>query len=188
MADQKESSVLFSLKELMNLEEDRIREEEAQKAARARAELEAREAKERAARDAEERRLRDDEERRRTEELRKREEQTRLEAIRQGEVEKARAEAEHRARMEAMAAQRAHEAQLASINQDQHKKRLQVTIGVVAFLFVAAVVGGGVAFKKHNDAVNLERQAAEQQRAELEARVNAAEQQMKASQAERLNS
>ena len=28
MAEQKESSVLFSLKELMNLEEDRIRQEE----------------------------------------------------------------------------------------------------------------------------------------------------------------
>jgi hypothetical protein len=34
MAEQKESSVLFSLKELMNLEEDRIKEEEAEKEAR----------------------------------------------------------------------------------------------------------------------------------------------------------
>jgi predicted phage gp36 major capsid-like protein len=34
MAEQKESSVLFSLKELMNLEEDRIRAEEAEKEAR----------------------------------------------------------------------------------------------------------------------------------------------------------
>ena len=50
MADQKESSVLFSLKELMNLEEDRIREEEADNAKRARAEFEAREATERASR------------------------------------------------------------------------------------------------------------------------------------------
>ena len=31
MAEQKESSVLFSLKELMNLEEDRIKQEEADK-------------------------------------------------------------------------------------------------------------------------------------------------------------
>ena len=38
MAEQKESSVLFSLKELMNLEEDRIRDEEAEKAKRAKAE------------------------------------------------------------------------------------------------------------------------------------------------------
>ena len=42
MAEQKESSVLFSLKELMNLEEDRIREEEADKARRAKVEQEAR--------------------------------------------------------------------------------------------------------------------------------------------------
>ena len=48
MADQKESSVLFSLKELMGLEEDRIREEEADKTRRAKAELDAREATERA--------------------------------------------------------------------------------------------------------------------------------------------
>ena len=32
MSEQKESSVLFSLKELMNLEEDRIKNEEAEKA------------------------------------------------------------------------------------------------------------------------------------------------------------
>ena len=55
--------------------------------------------------------------------------------------------------MEAMAAQRAHETQLASITQDQHKKRLQITIGVVAFLFVAALIGGGVYWKKQMDAV-----------------------------------
>jgi colicin import membrane protein len=182
MADQKESSVLFSLKELMNLEEDRIREEEAEKARRARVELEARETRERSARESEERRLREEEERRRAEELRKREEQTRLEAIRQGEVEKARAEAEHKARAEAMAAQRAHEAQLATINQDEHKKRLQITVGVVAFVFVAAVIGGGIAFKKHNDQVNRERQEDARARAELEARATAAENQVKESQ------
>ena len=38
MADDKESSVLFSLKELMSLEEQRIAEEEAQKAAKLEAE------------------------------------------------------------------------------------------------------------------------------------------------------
>src|SRR5213078_3145418 len=78
MAEQKESSVLFSLKELMNLEEDRIREEEADKARRAKVEQEARDTAERAAREAEERRLRDEEERRRQEEQRKREEVARV--------------------------------------------------------------------------------------------------------------
>ncbi len=169
MAEQKESSVLFSLKELMNLEEDRIREEEAEKAKRIRADFEAKEAAERASRDAEERRLREEEERRRAEELRKREEAARLEAIRHAEIEKAKADVEHRSRLETMAQQQAHEAQLASINQDEHKKKLQITIGVVAFILVAAVVGGGIAFKKHNDQANLEKAA-------LEARAQAAEQ------------
>ena len=40
MAEQKESSVLFSLKELMNLEENRIKEEEQEKDRRARADAE----------------------------------------------------------------------------------------------------------------------------------------------------
>ena len=93
MAEQKESSVLFSLKELMNLEENRIKEEEAEKDRRARHEAETRASAERAARDAEERRLREEEERRRSEEQRQREEAARLEAIRHGEIEKARAEA-----------------------------------------------------------------------------------------------
>ena len=182
MADQKESSVLFSLKELMGLEEDRIREEEADKAQRAKVELEAREASERVTREAEERRLREDEERRRQEELRKREEATRLDAIRHGELEKAKSETEHRSRMATMAAQQAHEAQLASINQDQHKKKLQITIGVVAFVLVAAVVGGGVAFKKHSDEQNAKTailearaRAAEEEKTRLEASVKAAQ-------------
>ncbi len=52
MAEQKESSVLFSLKELMSLEEDRIQAEENERNERARAEDAARSAAERAQRDA----------------------------------------------------------------------------------------------------------------------------------------
>ena len=85
MAEQKESSVLFSLKELMNLEENRIKEEEAEKAARARAEAERKAREDAERRAAEERRLREEEEARRGEEQRKREELARVEAIRLGE-------------------------------------------------------------------------------------------------------
>ena len=141
MAEQKESSVLFSLKELMSLEENRIKEEEADKEAVARAEAEAKAAAERAARESEERRLRAEEEARRTEEQRRKEEAARLEAIRHGELEKARAETEHRARMEALAAQQAHEQQLVALRSDQGKKRLKVVVGVVS----AVLVIGGVA-------------------------------------------
>ena len=140
MAEQKESSVLFSLKELMNLEEDRIKEEEAEKEAKARAEREARESAERAARAAEERRLREEEEARRNEEQRRREEAARLEAIRHAEIEKAKAEAEHAARLQAMTAQQQHEAQIAAVQSDQSKKQLKIAVGVVAgFLVIGGV-------------------------------------------------
>lgn len=142
MAEQKESSVLFSLKELMGLEEDRIREEEAQKEAAARAAQEAKLAAERAAREAEEARIRAEEEERQREEQRRREDATRLEAIRVAEIEKARAEAEHQARLASVTAQQQHEAQMAALNQDRHKKRLQIMIGVIAGVLLIGVVGG----------------------------------------------
>ncbi|HEV8246031.1 MAG TPA: hypothetical protein VGP93_09700 [Polyangiaceae bacterium] len=141
MAEQKESSVLFSLKELMNLEENRIREEEADKERRAREENERRASEERARREGEERRIREEEERRRSEEQRRKEEEARVEAIKHGELEKARSEAEHRARMEAMAAQQAHEQQLAALNTDETKKRLKLYIGLGIGLFVLGGIG-----------------------------------------------
>lgn len=146
MAEQKESSVLFSLKELMNLEEDRIKQEEDQKrrqeeeAARARAETERR------AREEEESRLRAAEDKRRAEEQRSREEATRLEAIRHGEVEKARLDAENAARLEQMRHQQEHERQLAVVTQDKSKKRLVLIASGIGVLLVGALVGGAVLY------------------------------------------
>ncbi|HVJ21738.1 MAG TPA: hypothetical protein VM686_40315 [Polyangiaceae bacterium] len=151
MAEQKESSVLFSLKELMSLEENRIRDEEADKERRAREEQERRASEDRAKRDAEERRIRDEEERRRAEEQRRREEEARVEAIKHGELAKAQAEAEHRARMEAMAAQQAHEQQLAALNSDDTKKRLKLYVGLAIGAVVLVGVGGGLAIKSANE-------------------------------------
>lgn len=142
MSDQKESSVLFSLKELMGLEEERIRNEEAEKAAAAAAAEKARLDAERAAREAEEARIRAEEERRRMEEARAREEAARHEAIRQAEVEKARVEAEQRARIEAMTAQQQHEQKLAALQHDKSKSKLRkILIGVA----IAVPIFGGVA-------------------------------------------
>jgi len=62
MAEQKESSVLFSLKELMNLEEDRIRQEDDEKKKRAEAEVQARTEAEKRAREQEQARLHAEEE------------------------------------------------------------------------------------------------------------------------------
>lgn len=151
MAEQKESSVLFSLKELMNLEEDRIRQEEDDKQRKADAEMQARLESERRAREAEEARIREEDQRRRAEEQRSREEQARLEAMRQAEVERARVEAENAARIQAMQAQQEHERQLTHIKESQGKKKatfIAMGVGAVALI---GIIGGGVALKVQSD-------------------------------------
>ena len=150
MAEQKESSVLFSLKELMNLEEDRIkprgRREEAASGGRSAGPGRGRASRARprgsSASQAEE-------ERRRSEEQRKKEEAARLEAIRHGEIEKARVEAEQRARMEAMSKQQEHERHLSTLQHDEHKKKLQrmVTFSIAGAAIL--LIGGlGLYFGK----------------------------------------
>lgn len=148
MAEQKESSVLFSLKELMSLEEDRIKQEDDDRKRKEAAEAAAREDAERRQREAEEARLRAEDERRRQEDQRQREEQARVEAIRQGEVEKARAEAENQARLRALGQQQEHERQIAVISQDKKKKQLTyIALGIGALLILGGA-GGGFAFYK----------------------------------------
>jgi colicin import membrane protein len=160
MAEQKESSVLFSLKELMNLEEDRIKQESEEKKRRAETEAQTRLEAERRAREQEQARLTAEEERRRNEDLRKREESARIDAIRHAEVEKARVEAEQRARIEAMSKQQEHERQLSALHHDEHKKKLQrqvLFIGGGAAIVIAVGVGWYFGVKQPAD----ERRAAE---------------------------
>jgi len=143
MAEQKESSVLFSLKELMNLEEDRIKQEDEEKRRRADADVQARVDAERRAREQELARLNAEEERKLRDEQRKKEDAARLEAIRHAEVEKARVEAEQRARMESLSKQQEHERALSSLKHDEHKKKLQrmvmLSIGGAVLLLVAVL-------------------------------------------------
>src|SRR5688500_18816804 len=140
MAEQKESSVLFSLKELMNLEQERIAQETAHQQRQARDARERREAEERAQREAEERRLREMEDARRAEEQRKREDTARIEAIKQAEIERAKAEAEHRAQMQAVAAQREHEAQLVAIRQQSSAKKTKIGAAIAIGILILAMV------------------------------------------------
>ena len=166
MAEQKESSVLFSLKELMNLEEDRIRQEED---AKRRAEEEvarARAKTERKAREEEEARIRAAEDKRRAEEQRTREEAARLEAIRHAEVEKSRLEAENRARMEQLRHQQEHERQLAHLTHDKSKKRLVLIASGIGVLALVGLVGGAVVISNQVKA----RQALEAQLTDLQAK------------------
>jgi colicin import membrane protein len=151
MSEQKESSVLFSLKELMSLEEDRIRKEEDERRRREEAELQAKLEAERRARAEEEARIQAEEARRRAEEQRAREEAARLEAIRQAEVEKARLDAENAARIEALRHQQEHERQLEAVRADKGKKRLALIAGASGFVLLVALIGGGIVIKNQID-------------------------------------
>jgi colicin import membrane protein len=170
MAEQKESSVLFSLKELMNLEEDRIRQEDDEKKKRAEAEVQARAEAEKRAREQEQARLHAEEERRRGEEQRKKEEAARVEAIRHAEVEKARVEAEQRAQLEAMSKQQAHQLQMSTLQHDEHKKKLQrmvtFSIGGGALLLIGGLFLYFGKIKPENDAREAAARAAFVQQAE----------------------
>jgi colicin import membrane protein len=169
MAEQKESSVLFSLKELMSLEEDRIKQEEDARKRAEDAALQARQAEEAKQRAEEEARMRATEEKRRQEEQRNREEQARVDAIKHAEVERARLEAENRARMETLARQQAHEKEIHALSQDKSKKNLKLIIGlVIGALFL---VGGGAGVLIYN--ANLKQQQLQAQLNDLNAQIDA---------------
>lgn len=159
MADKNESSVLFSLKELMNLEEDRIAEEEADRTRQEREARERAEAAQRAQREAEERKLREAEEARRAEDLRRREEEARIEAARQAELAKAQHEMETRARMAALAQQQEHEHKMAALGQDDTKKKLKLYLAIGAAVLVIGGIGGGVAFMNAQERAEKEKAA-----------------------------
>ncbi len=156
-----ESSVLFSLKELMTIEEDRIKTEETDRQAAAaeaeRARLEA----ERLAREAEEARKNAEEQRRLQEEQRMREEAARLEAIKQAEIAKAKQEAEARARMEAMAAQQEHERKLTALTQDKTKKNLRNALIIGGLLVL--VIGGTAGYFVYKGKIESDAALAAQQ-------------------------
>jgi hypothetical protein len=112
MAERRENSVLFSLRELRNIEDERVKTEEEAEQARIEAEQRAREEAIRRAKEEEERKIREAEDRvireRQEREKHEREQQTRLqESERRAQIEaaakleQARIEAEARARQEA---------------------------------------------------------------------------------------
>jgi colicin import membrane protein len=148
MADQKESSVLFSLKELMSLEEDRIKQEADNRKRKEASELQARADAERRAREAEEARVAAEGERRRQEDQRQREEQARVEAIRQAEAERVHANAESEARLRETQQKQEHERKLAALSQDKKKKQLTYISVGIGTLLIAGAVGAAVVYKE----------------------------------------
>ncbi len=145
MAVQNDSSVLFSLKELMSLEVDRVRQEDL---ARQRAEedvLRARAEHDDQLREHEATRMRAAEAQRRAHEERARAEVARLDAIRQAEIERARIEADNAARMEGVERQHEHERKLAALHENSGKKKLAVVLACLAVALVGGVGIGGFA-------------------------------------------
>ena len=71
--------------------------------------------------------------------------------IRHAEVEKARVDAENAGRIEAMKRQQEHEHALEVVRQDKHKKQLRLMVGGIAFVLLAALVGGGIIIKGQLD-------------------------------------
>jgi len=137
MSDRRENSVLFSLKELRKIEDDRVQREQDELSARREAERAAKEAAERAARDADERRRREEEDRVRSVEEAKqkrlREEQLRLE------------EAERRARVEADMQLQQERMRL----EVQHRAKNSPVKAVVGVSLVIIAIAGGLGYKMY---------------------------------------
>jgi hypothetical protein len=158
------NSVLFSLRELRRIEDDRVKKEQDEARARAEAERAAKEAAERAARDAEERRRLDDEERARRaqadEDARQREDAMRLQ------------EAERRARVEGEVRINEERMRLDAQHRAKHSP-VKAVVGVAAVL---VLIGGGLGYKmysQHQD--ELAKVQAEKERIAKEAAKSKAE-------------
>lgn len=152
-----ETSVLVSLSELAEIEEERIREEEMQHArARAERDRERRLSLERH-REEEAQRLRTERQARAQREQQRAEARARAEARRQAAVEVARIEAEAKARLEAENVMRAHELALLRARSEGGSRRLQRVLGAALGLVLCA--GAGLGYHLQAQVTQLEGQA-----------------------------
>jgi len=137
MAERRPDSLLFSLKELRRIEDDRVKQEENAEEARIQAEIRAKEEAERRAREAEEQKRRDEEERIRREQEEK-ERQTREGQLRVQEAERrARVEAEMKLQQQRMAMEM--DAKSKARRTFQFKLIVGLTVGVI-------LIGGGLTY------------------------------------------
>lgn len=143
MRENRDSSLLFSLKALEELEAGRIEEERAVKE-RARAAAERQRARvERLAREAEMRRIEEEERRRLDAERARREEETRLEAEKLAAIERVRAEVDARSRAELARSQAAQEVELAKVRATGARGRYRffLALSVLATVAIALFAG-----------------------------------------------
>lgn len=144
MSTAHDTSVLFSIKELMNDYETRVLEEQAEAARKAEAEEKAKQEAMRLAREEEARKAHEDRMRRIQIEAAQREEQARLEAIRLAALERARIEAEKKAQIELQRREQEHVLALEALRADEKKRKLErsVKLGVVSGILVTAGILG----------------------------------------------
>ncbi len=140
---RQESSVIFSLQELISLERSRVEEEEQHRRKQVEAATQAKLEAERRARAEQEQQVRDEEERRRKAELRRRLDDAQIEAAKVAEIEQRRLEAEHGLKMAALAQEQDHQRQLQQIQVAKRKgahPALLVSIALALLGALAAIV------------------------------------------------
>lgn len=152
-----DTSVVFSLSELANIEEERVREEAAQRAALERDVARARHAAIAADRAAEESRLAADAERRQRLEREAAEQNARDLARERAAVEVARIEANAKSQLAADNAARAHDLRVLQMKADSGRSRLRYALGAVIGLVVLG--GAATAWGVGNHVTELERQS-----------------------------
>ncbi len=148
---QPETSVMFSLAELADIEQERVREEQELQRDRERAKAAAIAADREARAAAEAARIAADQERRAGVERQKAEAKARATAREKAELEVARIAAEAKVRLEADAAARAHE--LALLGKKNDKSRARLRFGLAGVL-AAVVLGGSAAGWSVNGKLN----------------------------------
>jgi hypothetical protein len=153
-----DTSVTFSLAELAKIEEDRVREEDVQRARRLEKEARDRREAEAARREAEEARMAAEAEARARRQREEIAEKIRHEAREQAATTVARIEAEAKARLEADNAARAHELAVLRVRAETGNRRLQR--GLIAALCLVVSGGAAAAYGVTRHIAALERDAA----------------------------
>jgi colicin import membrane protein len=166
VGELRQESLMFSLQALEEMEQERVRTEQAERLARAEAEQAALWEEERLRREAEARRARAELERERIEHLRRKEEHARIEAMQQALVERARIEVEWQGRAEIDARQREHEARLAALDGKTRRQRLRWLGALFAALVVATGTWGASMLRRLQHAERVSR--AQQETLDLE--------------------
>jgi colicin import membrane protein len=169
-----DSSVTFSLDQILEIEKQRIREEQEAVRLREAAELARREAAAIAARAAQEAAILAEEQRRAREAAQRAETEARFRAIQAAIVEAARVEAAQKGLLEQRSHEQEHERRLAEIAQDTSKRRLKRAL-IAGLVSAGVLLGGGAGLyfgelKPEADRVVAEKMAAvEAERAKAKA-------------------